>query len=226
MKHANKELESFSYSVSHDLRAPLRGIDGFSNALLEDYGDKLDENAQDYLNRIRKSSHLMSQLIDGMLQISRISRVDMHLDKVDLSAIVRPIVEEMKQSKPERNAEFAISPEIVVIGDKVLLEALMRNLLENAWKFTAKCQQTMIEFGMTLKENLPVYYVRDNGIGFDMKYGDKLFIPFSRLHSRDDFPGTGIGLANVQRIIHRHGGRIWAEGEVGKGATFYFTLAN
>jgi PAS domain S-box-containing protein len=226
LEAANKELESFSYSVSHDLRAPLRGIDGFSNALLEDYRDKLDAQGQDYLDRIRKSSQLMSQLIDGMLKLSRISRVEMHPDKVNLSEIVHSIAEELKQSQSERKAEFNISPDVTAYGDTVLLEALLRNLLENAWKFTGKCAETRIEFGTTRKDNLPVYYVKDNGIGFDMKYSDKLFKPFSRLHNQKDYPGTGIGLANVQRIVRRHGGNIWAEGEVGKGATFYFFLGN
>jgi PAS domain S-box-containing protein len=221
---ANKELKAFSYSVSHDLRAPLRAIDGFSNALLEDYEDKLDEPGQDYLNRIRKSCHLMSQLIDDMLKLSRVSRAEMHPEEVNLSEIVRSIIEDLQRSQPERGAEFIISPEIITYGDRSLLDAMLRNLLENAWKFTGKCQQTRIEFGITHQDGIPVYYVKDNGIGFDMKYSDKLFKPFSRLHTQDDYPGTGIGLANVQKIVHRHGGRIWAEAELGKGATFYFTL--
>jgi PAS domain S-box-containing protein len=221
---ANKELEAFSYSVSHDLRAPLRGIDGFSNVLLDDYRDKLDEQGQDYLDRIRKSSQLMSQLIDGILKLSRITRAEVHTEKVNLSNIVRSIAEEMKQSQPERKAEFIITPEIIAFGDKVLLEALLQNLLENAWKFTGKCQQTRIEFGTVQKDKVMVYYVRDNGIGFDMKYSDKLFKPFNRLHNQNEYQGTGIGLANVQKIVSRHGGRIWAESEISKGATFYFTL--
>lgn len=224
LETANKELESFSYSVSHDLRAPLRGIDGFSNALLEDYDDKLDAQGKDYLNRIRKSTQLMSQLIDDMLTLSRVSRADMRPDEVNLSEIVSSITEEMQQSQPDRETEFLIPPGLTVHGDKALLNALLRNLLENAWKFTSKRSQTRIEFGVTYKESIPVYYIKDNGIGFDMQYCDKLFKPFSRLHTRDDYPGTGIGLANVQRIIRRHGGIIWAESTVGKGSTFYFSF--
>ena len=226
LEAANRELESFSYSVSHDLRAPLRSIDGFSGALLEDYGEKLDPGARNYLERIRKATQLMSQLIDGMLEMSRISRAEMNLEGVDLSAIASSIAEEMKLSHPGRKAEFNITPEIIVNGDKVLLQALLSNLLENAWKFTARGQQTLIEFGRTWKDDRPVYYVRDNGTGFDMKYADKLFKPFSRLHTQNEYPGTGIGLANVQRIVHRHGGIIWAESLEGKGTSFYFTLGN
>jgi len=226
LEAANRELESFSYSVSHDLRAPLRSIDGFSGALLEDYGEKLDSGARNYLERIRKATQLMSQLIDGMLEMSRISRAEMNLEGVDLSAIASSIAEEMKLSHPGRKAEFNITPEIIVNGDKVLLQALLSNLLENAWKFTARGQQTLIEFGRTWKDDRPVYYVRDNGTGFDMKYADKLFKPFSRLHTQNEYPGTGIGLANVQRIVHRHGGIIWAESQEGKGTSFYFTLGN
>jgi PAS domain S-box-containing protein len=221
---ANKELESFSYSVSHDLRAPLRGIDGFSDALLEDCEDQLDEKGKDYLKRIRSSSQLMSQLIDGLLKLSRFARVEMHPDKVNLSGIVRSISEELKQSQSNRNAEFIIPQEIIAYGDRILLDAVLRNLLENAWKFTAKCPETRIEFGVSHQDGKPVYYVKDNGIGFDMQYSDKLFKAFSRLHNQNDYPGTGIGLANVQRIVRRHDGRIWADSEVGKGATFYFTL--
>jgi len=194
--------------------------------LLEDYGEILNAGARNYLDRIRNSALLMDQLIDGMLQLSRLTRAEMNLELVDLSAVARSIAEEMKLSQPERTAEINIASEIIARGDKVLLEALLRNLLENAWKFTAKCKQTTIEFGVTAKDNLLLYYVRDNGVGFDMKYSDKLFKPFSRLHNRDEYQGTGIGLANVQRIVHRHGGRIWAESETGKGAAFYFTLGN
>jgi PAS domain S-box-containing protein len=221
---SNKELESFSYSVSHDLRAPLRGIDGFSNALLEDYEDQLDEQGKDYLKRIRSSSQLMSQLIDGLLKLSRTARAEMCPEKVNLSGIVRSISEDLKQSQLDRNAEFIISQEIIAYGDRSLLDAVLRNLLENAWKFTAKCSETRIEFGVVQQDGKPVYYVKDNGIGFDIRYYDKLFKVFSRLHNQNDYPGTGIGLANVQRIVRRHGGQIWADSETGKGATFYFTL--
>jgi two-component system, chemotaxis family, CheB/CheR fusion protein len=221
---ANKELESFSYSVSHDLRAPLRGIDGFSEALAEDYKDKLDKEGQGYIDHIRSSAQLMSQLIDDMLKLSRVSRAEMKPVNVNLSDIVRSISEELKRSQPDRNAEFLISQDINAVGDKPLLDALMRNLLENSWKFTRKNQRTLIEFGLIHKDGVPVYYVKDNGIGFDMAYADKLFKPFSRLHNQKDYSGSGIGLANVYRIIRRHNGRIWAESVPYKGATFYFTL--
>jgi PAS domain S-box-containing protein len=224
LEAANRELESFSYSVSHDLRAPLRGIDGFSNALMEDYAGKLDEQAKEYLTRIRQSAQLMGQLIDGMLTLSRVNRVEMHPDKVDLSQIICSIAEELKRSQPERTAEFIIAPNITDYGDRALLDALLRNLLENAWKFTEKRPHTLIEFGLKQGAGGPVYFVRDNGIGFDMKYSDKLFKPFSRLHSQEEYSGSGIGLANVFRIVRRHGGQVWAEGEAGKGATFFFTL--
>jgi PAS domain S-box-containing protein len=224
LEEANKELESFSYSVSHDLRAPLRGIDGFSNALLEDYASKLDEQGKDFLNRIRQSSQLMGQLIDDMLKLSRINRAEMHPDKVDLSGIALSISEELRRSKPERAAEFIIAPHVIAYGDRALLDALLRNLLENAWKFTCKCQLTRIEFGLSRGDDGAVYFIKDNGIGFDMKYSDKLFKPFTRLHVQEEYPGTGIGLANVLRIIQRHRGRVWAEGDPGKGAAFYFTL--
>jgi PAS domain S-box-containing protein len=224
LEASNKELEAFSYSVSHDLRAPLRGIDGFSDALLEDYEGQLDEQGKDYLKRIRSSSQLMSQYIDGLLKLSRTARTEMHVDKVNLSSMVRSISEELKQSQLDRNAEFIIPQEVIAYGDRLLLDAVLQNLLENAWKFTAKCPVTRIEFGVTYQDGKPVYYVKDNGVGFDMQYSDKLFKVFSRLHSQNEYPGTGIGLANVQRIIRRHGGQIWASSEIGKGTTFYFTL--
>jgi PAS domain S-box-containing protein len=221
---ANKEMETFSYSVSHDLRAPLRGIDGFSYALLEDYDSVLDEQAKDYLNHIRSSSQQMSQLIDGMLKLSRVSRTEMHPEKVDLSSIARSILDELKWSQPERIAEFAIADGIIATGDRILLVDMVRNLLENAWKFTAKRGKTRIEFGMTQADSENVYFIKDNGVGFDMRYSDKLFEPFSRLNQPKEYPGMGIGLANVQRIIRRHGGRVWADGKIDNGATFFFTL--
>ncbi len=221
---ANKELEAFSYSVSHDLRAPLRGIDGFSLAVLEDYGEKLDEQGKSYLNRIRKSSQLMGLLIDDMLKLSRTTRAEIHLEEVNLSEMAQSIAEELKQAQPERTAEFVIFPSVVVKGDKILLSALLRNLLENSWKFTGNIPEACIEFGTFKKNDGAVYFVKDNGAGFDMKYADKLFKPFQRLHSQTEYPGTGIGLANVFRIVRRHGGKVWAEGEQDKGATIYFTL--
>jgi len=221
---ANKELESFSYSVSHDLRAPLRGIDGFSQALLEDYTDKLDETGRDYLNRVREASQHMAQLIDDLLEMSRLTRKKMKRGRVDLTAMAQKIAAELKESQPERKVEFIIQEGLAANGDARLLDAMLENLLGNAWKFTGKHPQARIEFGTTQHEGKPAFYVRDDGVGFDMTYADKLFAPFQRLHAPTEFSGTGVGLATVQRIIHRHGGRVWAEAEVEKGATFFFTL--
>jgi len=222
----NRELEAFSYSVSHDLRAPLRSLDGFSQAILEDYADKLDETGRDYLKRIQNASQSMSRLIDELLKLSRVTRQEMHVEEVNLSEIVRHIAAELTASQPQRQAEFIIAQEILVKGDGQLLQILLRKLLENAWKFTGKNPSTRIEFGCRVYNEEKVYYITDNGVGFDMKYAFRLFQPFQRLHRESDFPGTGIGLATAQRIVHRHGGRIWAEAEVGKGATFYFTIDN
>jgi PAS domain S-box-containing protein len=224
LEAANKELETFSYSVSHDLRQPLRTLDGFSEMVIEEYGDKLDEVGKDYLNRIRKAGQTMSQLTDDILKLSRITRAQIHTEKINLSDIARSITDELKSTQPERRAEIIIGPDITVNGDKQLLPILMRNLLENSWKYTSKCPNTIIEFGTLNKDEKRVYFIRDNGIGFNMQYKDKLFQPFQRLHASKDYPGTGIGLATSQRVIYRHGGKIWAESEIGKGATFYFTL--
>lgn len=224
LEAANRELEAFSYSVSHDLRAPLRSIDGFSQALLEEYIDKLGGQGRDYLQRISAASQRMAQLIDDLLSLSRVTRSEMNRERVNLSLLVQTITEELRKVQPERRAEFAITPGLVSDGDMRLLKIALENLLGNAWKFTGKCPEARIEFGMIEYKDRPAYFVRDNGAGFDMAYAGKLFGAFQRLHSPSEFPGTGIGLATVQRIIHRHGGRIWAEGEVGKGAIFYFTL--
>ncbi|MBI2830546.1 MAG: MEDS domain-containing protein [Chloroflexi bacterium] len=224
LETANKELEAFSYSVSHDLRAPLRSLDGFSQALLDDYADKVDDNAKDYLNRIRESSQLMGQLIDDLLLLSRVTRAEIQLYQVNLSDIARRVAEGLKHTQPDRNVDWIITPRLQAIGDNNLLRIVLENLLENAWKFTGKCRQARIEFSRTKVNGVPTFYVRDNGVGFDMQYVHKLFVPFQRLHSITEFPGTGIGLATVQRIINRLGGRVWAQGEVEKGATFYFTL--
>ncbi len=221
---ANAELESFSYSVSHDLRAPLRGIDGFSLALLEDYSGKLDETGKDYLRRIRNGCMRMGNLVDGLLQLSRLSRRELRRQPVDLSEMARAVASELREASPERTVEFVIAPAVRVHGDPTLLHAALANLIRNSWKFTAKRENPRIEFGVLDRDGRRVCFVRDNGVGFDMQYGDKLFGAFQRLHSSDDFEGTGIGLATVKRIVHRHGGIVWAEGEVGKGATFYFTL--
>lgn len=221
----NKELEAFSYSVSHDLRAPLRSIDGFSQALLEDYEQQLDETGQNYLRRIRLATQRMGQLIDDLLNLSRLMRSDMQLETVDLSVVARGICTELQETQPERPVEFVIQPGLIVQGDNRLLQMMLTNLFDNAWKFTSKHTQAKIEFGSrTQASGIPVYFIRDDGAGFDMAYAHKLFGPFQRLHRIDEFPGTGIGLAIVQRIVHRHGGRVWAEGLVEQGATFYFTL--
>ncbi len=221
----NKELEAFSYSVSHDLRAPLRTIDGFSQALLEDYPDKLDEQGNDYLTRLRAASQKMGELIDGLLKLSRLTRSEMRKEKLDLSALAKEIAARLQQTQPERQAEFVIAKGLTTSGDHQLLRVLLENLLDNAWKFTGKRQQARIEFGATRNGGKKAYFIRDNGAGFDMTYANKLFGAFQRLHDTTEFPGTGIGLATVQRIIHRHGGSVWAEGTAGKGATFYFTLS-
>jgi len=221
---SNKELEAFAYSVSHDLRAPLRSMEGFSQALLEDCFDSLNDQCKDYLRRIQSSAELMAQLIDDLLRLSRITRAEMFLDNVNLSEMVNIITSELKQSQPERKAEFFVTPGLTAQGDDKLLRVVFNNLLENAWKFTGKTDTARIEFSAIEKDGQKAYFIRDNGAGFDMKYVDKLFSPFQRLHSSDEFPGTGIGLASVQRIIHRHGGLVWAEGKIGEGATFYFTL--
>lgn len=221
---ANKELEAFSYSVSHDLRAPLRSIDGFSQALLEDYEDKLDEEGRDYLRRVRAASQRMAQLIDDLLNLSRVSRAELRFEEVNLSALAEGIVAELRNAEPERQVEFVVAQDVTAYGDPHLLEVVLENLLRNAWKFTSKHASARIEFGVTEGDGDSAYFVRDNGAGFDMSYAGKLFTPFQRLHAEAEFPGTGIGLATAQRVVHRHGGRVWAEGEVEKGATFYFTL--
>lgn len=221
----NKELEAFSYSVSHDLRAPLRSIDGFSQALLEDYYEHLDLTGQDYLRRIRAATQRMGHLIDDLLNLSRVMRSDMYLESVDLSILAQDICTELQQSQPERQVDFVIQTGLISQGDHRLLQVLLANLLHNAWKFTSKHTHARIEFGTLSTENsIPVYFVRDDGAGFDMAYANKLFKPFQRLHSTIEFSGNGIGLATVQRIVHRHGGRVWAEAAVDQGATFYFTL--
>jgi PAS domain S-box-containing protein len=220
----NSELEAFSYSVSHDLRAPLRAIDGFSQILLEDYKDRLDEEARGYLRRTKDASQRMGQLIDDLLDLSRMTRGEMSRERVDLSALARKIVDELRRVQPERQVEAAIEQGLVANGDARLLRVVLENLLGNAWKFTRDQPHPRIEFGSLEYERTLTYFVRDNGVGFEMAYSDKLFGAFQRLHRMSEFEGTGIGLATVQRIINRHGGRVWARSEVGKGATFFFTL--
>ena len=226
LKAVNQELEAFSYSVSHDLRAPLRSINGFSQALLEDCLDQLDTTGQDYLWRIRSATQRMGQLIDDLLTLSRVTRSDIHKESIDLGRLASHICTNLQQAHPERQVKFAVQKGLVTHGDVRLLQVVLDNLLNNAWKFTSNQLQAKIEFGAILKENsIPVYFVRDDGVGFDMAFVDKLFKPFQRLHGMREFPGNGIGLATVQRIIHRHGGQVWAEGVLNQGATFYFTLA-
>lgn len=226
LKAVNKELETFSYSVSHDLRAPLRSIDGFSQALLEDCDEQLDATGHDYLRRIRAATQRMGHLIDDLLTLSRVIRSDMRRESVDLSRIASQICNDLQQADPERQVEFVVQPGTIAQGDSRLLQSVLENLLNNAWKFTVKKTHARIEFGVidAAATSDPTYFVRDNGVGFDMAYADKLFSPFQRLHSISEFPGNGIGLATVQRIVHRHGGRTWAEGALEQGATFYFTL--
>jgi PAS domain S-box-containing protein len=224
LEGANAELEAFSYSVSHDLRAPLRALDGFSLALLEDYGDKLDEEAADYLRRIRAASQRMAQLIDDLLMLSRVTRRDMTPGKVDLTALARTIGADLAGDDPGRQVTLSVAENMSVDGDAQLLDVALRNLLGNAWKFTSRTKDAQITVGAEDREGELVYYVRDNGAGFEARYADKLFAPFQRLHGEDEFPGTGIGLATVKRIVRRHGGRVWAEGATGRGATVWFTL--
>ena len=220
----NHELEAFSYSVSHDLRAPLRSIDGFSQVLLEDYADQLDDAGKQHLHRICAAAQRMGHLIDAMLALSRISRADLRREPVDLGLVATSVAAQLRATQPERPVQFIIPEHLDVIGDPHLLRALLENLMGNAWKFTRDRSPGVIELSVLAEEDPPAYRVRDNGAGFDMTYAAKLFTPFQRLHAVADFPGTGIGLATVSRIVDRHGGRVWAEGEVGRGATFYFTL--
>ena len=220
----NTELEAFCYSVSHDLRAPLRGIDGFSRALEEDHADKLNLEGRDYLKRICAASHRMENLITDLLDLSRITRSKMNYKKVDLSALVKNKALELQETDSERQVEFVIEEGRCSEGDTNLLKIAIDNLMNNAWKFTGKHSQARIEFGMSLQDGKSVYFISDNGVGFDMAYADKLFGAFQRLHSLAEFEGTGIGLATVNRIIQRHGGSIWADGEIGRGAKFCFTL--
>ncbi len=221
---ANRELEAFSYSVSHDLRAPLRGIDGWSLALLEDYGDQLDAQARQYLERVRSETKRMDLLVDAMLDLSRISRAEMQPEKTDISAIARTISERLNESDKGRKTDWRIQPGLWIMGDPPLVEIALSNLLGNAFKFTKRTENACIEFGQNQDNKRRPFFIRDNGAGFDMNFAKKLFGAFQRMHKASDFAGTGVGLATVQRIIHRHGGEIWAESAVHKGATFYFTM--
>jgi PAS domain S-box-containing protein len=223
LRQVNEELEAFCYSVAHDLRSPLRKMSGFSEAVLHDYGDKLGERGGDYLRRIFDSSRRMGKLIDEMLDLTMVTRREAVEEVVDLSALARRVLEALRAAEPERRVEAVVADGLLARGDPALLEAALRHLLDNAWKFTRPTEKARVEFGMLPREPEPVYFVRDNGVGFDMAYAPKLFGAFERLHD-EEFPGAGIGLAAVQRVVQRHGGRVWAQAEPGKGATFYFTL--
>jgi light-regulated signal transduction histidine kinase (bacteriophytochrome) len=225
LEAANQELEAFSYSVSHDLRAPLRSLDGFSQLLLEEYHDQLAGEGQDYVRRIQAASERMGQLIEDLLRLARVTQVEMRSEAVNLDELVRTIATELQWQEPTRQVTFVVADHLTVQGDEHLLRAALENLLNNAWKFTGKRSQARIEFGVLEQDGQPIYFVRDNGVGFNMAYADKLFNTFQRLHSATEFPGSGIGLATVRRIIQRHGGRIWAESSAEQGTTFYFTLS-
>jgi light-regulated signal transduction histidine kinase (bacteriophytochrome) len=225
LRAVNHELEAFSYSVSHDLRAPLRSVDGFSQALLEDCYNQLDTSGQDYLNRIRAATQRMGYLIDDLLTLSRVTRSDIQIESVNLSRLAHEICTDLQQRQPDRSIEFVIQPGLLTQGDERLLRVALENLLNNAAKFTSKHSHAKIELGtLTQNDDSLVYFVRDDGAGFDMRYTSKLFSPFQRLHAMQEFPGNGIGLATVQRVVRRHGGRVWAESKLEGGATFYFTL--
>jgi light-regulated signal transduction histidine kinase (bacteriophytochrome) len=221
---ANKELEAFSYSVSHDLRAPLRAVDGFSKALLDECGSKLEVTGRGYLERVRGAARHMGQLIDDLLNLARLSRADMHRQPVNLTALARDVAGSLRQGQPERRVHFDIAEGLTAEGDAPLLAVVLDNLMRNAWKFTSKHETARIELGRKQDNGVPAYFIRDDGAGFDMAHANLLFAPFQRLHRQADFEGTGVGLATVQRIIQRHRGRLWAEGVVEGGATFYFTL--
>lgn len=224
LERQNRELDAFSYSVAHDLRAPLRSISGFSNALVEDYGPQLDERARDYLQRVQTNARRMAELIEDLLGLAKVGRAELRKQRVDLAPMARAILRQLAERDRERQVEVVAPEKILLDADRGLLQALLENLLSNAWKFTSKCARARIEIGQVELDGVPTYFVRDNGAGFDAAHAARLFRPFQRLHASADFEGTGIGLATVQRIVARHGGRVWAEGETGAGATFYFTL--
>ncbi len=225
LEKTNQEHKSFAYAISHDLRAPLRGLSGFSQALTEDYGQQLDETAKDYLNRINVGASRMNDLIEGLLKLSRINQADIHNDFFNLSSLCNDLATDLRAQETERDVDINITPDMIVQGDKHLLRDVMSNLIGNAWKFTARETHAKIRVGMKeIDDNTTVYFVQDNGAGFNPDNVDKLFIPFQRLHNDNEFPGTGIGLSTVQRIIHRHDGAVWATGCIDQGTTFYFTL--
>jgi signal transduction histidine kinase len=220
-----RALEMFTYAAAHDLRAPLRAMDGYSEALIEECFDVLGEDGQDYAGRIRAASSKMMRLIDALLDLSHASRAEISLQTIDLGAEARLIAEELQRSGPDRSVRFVIQQPVWVVADPTLITTVLQNLLDNAWKYSSRRDHAVIEFATMPAGDAPVcYYVRDNGAGFDSAYVDKLFTPFQRLHTSGEFPGTGIGLASLRQIVERHGGQVWAEGAVGEGATFYFTL--
>jgi two-component system NtrC family sensor kinase len=225
LERKNKELEVFSYSVSHDLRAPLRAMDGFSRLLLEDYGPQLDDRGRDYLRRIRDGASRMGELIDDLLKLSRINSTELRRETIDLSDLVETVCEGLRRAEPSREVATVVEPRLLVDADRRLMRVVLENLLGNAWKFTSKVASARVEIGVEHRETGNVYFVKDNGAGFDMAHAATLFAPFRRLHRADDFPGTGIGLATVYRVVDRHGGRVWAEGAIGQGATVFFTLS-
>jgi signal transduction histidine kinase len=220
----NRELEAFSYSVSHDLRAPLLAFDGLSQALLDDYGDRLDTRAQDYLKRMRRASQTMTSVFDGLQTLFRLSSGEVHREQLDITELARAIAEEIRANHPDQIVEIEIASGMTASGDKRLVQILLSNLLSNAWKFTSPATSPKVAVGTEKVDGEARVFVRDNGVGFDMIYAHRLFGAFQRLHSQSEFPGAGIGLATARRIVNRHGGRIWAEGAVGEGATFYFVL--
>lgn len=224
LKAANIELEAFSYSISHDLRSPIRSIDGFAKLLKDEFEDKLNDKQKDYFNRIRKSSQKLSELLDDMQRLFNVTKAIFNRDTVNLSSLVKSVAKSLKENNPQRLVEFIVKDGISVKGDETMLKIIIVNLMENALKFTKDREKAVIEFGVINSNTDIIYFIKDNGIGFDQQYSDKLFEPFQRLHTDETIRGTGIGLSIVERIIRRHGGRIWAEGEKGKGATFYFTL--
>ena len=226
LEYVNKELETFCYAVSHDLKSPLITIGGFSRRLLEHLNNKSDDRSKQYLHQIHEASQRLMLIIENLLRLSKVSQGVIKVKKVDLSTLVKSIIGRLRETCPERPVEFIVEEGLIARGDEPLLRIALENLLNNAWKFTNKSLKAKIEFGLTPKEGSFTYFVRDNGCGFDMASQEKLFIPFQRLHSIEEFPGTGVGLSTVKRIIHRHGGSIWAESAPGKGATFFFNLSS
>ena len=225
LEATNKELEAFSYSVSHDLRDPLRSIDGFSQAFLEDFGPLVPPEGREDLQRVRHATQRMGQLIDDMLLLSRVTRREMHMEATDMSALAAEVAEELVRDNPQRDVQLSIEPGMTATGDPQLLRIVLVNLLGNAWKFTSRREHAHVSVGTVRDpEHGPAFFVHDDGAGFDLQYKNKLFVAFQRLHGQDEFPGTGIGLATVLRVARRHGGDVWAEGEVDRGATFYFTI--